>query len=287
MDGLRRRNWLLDSRYRLLTYGFGVRSDLPAVARIVPQLLGSFEWKGIEGRTYSLLRDGEGENPFAVRTEEGDLFRTATSLGLIDEMLWHVNREAIAGADPYLAIHSAAAEREGSAVILPAAQDSGKSTLVAGLVRAGFHYLTDEAALIDGAAFEVEPYPKPLWLSPPSVLAMDGLRDRVIEDYRHLDRIRTYVRPVDLGGQVGFRSPVCLVVSPRFVPAHQTLLEPLSRAATLMCLAENAFNLPQRGAEGMGTLRGVVERAPGYRLAFSDLGDAVRTVHGLLSEVLR
>jgi hypothetical protein len=95
--------------------------------------------------------------------------------------------------------------------------------------------------------------------------------------------MRTYVRPVDLGGLVGSRSPIRLVVSPRFVPAHPTLLEPLSRAATLMCLARNAFNLPERGTDGMTTLRGVVERAPGYRLIFSDLQDAVRTVDRLMS----
>jgi hypothetical protein len=277
----------LAARYRLLGYVFGVRSELQDVARIVPQLLGSFAVDRGPTRTYSLLRDGEGENPFVVRAENGDLFRTATSLGLIDEMLWHVNREAIAGADPYLAIHAAAAEREGSAVVLPAAQDSGKSTLVAGLVRAGYRYLTDEAALIDGGSVEVVPYPKPLWLSPPSVLAIDGLEARVIEDYRRLDRIRTYVLPVDLGGSVGSQSPVRLVVSPRYVPAEATSVEPLGQAATLMCLAENAFNLRERGSAGMETLRRVAERAPGYRLTFSDLQDAVETVDALLSRVAR
>jgi hypothetical protein len=276
---------LLDATFRVLSLDIGVRSDLPLVARIVPFLLAPFRRApaGPPDLVYELVHDGEAENPYSVRSAGSPLFRTATELGLIDEMIWHVNREAIGRVDDLLAIHAAAAEREGRGVVLPAAQDAGKSTLVAGLVGAGFGYLTDEAALIDRSG-RIQRYAKPLWLSPSSVLAFDGLRDRVLEDYRRLDRIRTYVRPADLGGSIGAPAPVRLVVSPRFRPGHATTIEPMTRAATLMCLARNAFNLRERGSAGMLTLRGVVERAPGFRLTYSRLEEAVPLVERLLGE---
>jgi len=269
----------------VLSLDVAVRSDLPAVARIVPLLLEPFRHAGGHGAdlTYELAHDGAAENPYAVRSDGATRFRTATELGLIDETIWHVNREAIRAVDDRLAVHAAAAERGGHGVVLPASQDAGKSTLVAGLVSSGFGYLTDEAALIDGDA-RVWPYPKPLWLSPSSVLAFEGLRERVLEDYRRLDRIRTYVLPADLGGKVGGSAVVRLVVSPRYVSGHPTTLEPMSRASTLMCLARNAFNLRERGRADLHVLRSVVETAPGFRLTYGSLDEAVPLVERLLAE---
>jgi hypothetical protein len=285
MDDDHRADRLLDQAYEVISYRFRIRTDLAEVAPIVSELLSAFETEHEASVVYSLLLEGEGENPFVVRAEQGELFRTASALGLIDETLWHMNREAIAGCAPFLAIHSAAAERDGIATLLPATQDAGKSTLVAGLVRSGFRYLTDEAALIDGTTAEIEPYPKPMWLSPHSMLAIPGLQARVMPAYRELHRMRTYVRPVDLDGAVGVRSPVRLVVSPRYAPAHPAELVPMSRAETLMCLAENSFNLRERGDLGMAALRSVVDRAAGYRLTFSRLEEAVEIIGGLAAEV--
>jgi len=107
-----------------------IRTDLVEVAPIVTELLSAFETEQEASVAYSLLLEGEGENPFVVRAEQGELFRTASALGLIDETLWHMNREAIAGCAPFLAIHSAAAERDGIATLLPAAQDASGHGLI-------------------------------------------------------------------------------------------------------------------------------------------------------------
>jgi hypothetical protein len=283
------RRWPFDSTFRIVSYPFRVRSDLPDVARLLPQLLDAFGDRPERVvRSYELTREtGSDPNPFVVRLGGKVAFRTATPLGVIDEVLWHVNREALGRPTGYLAVHASAAARGDRAVVLPASQDSGKSTTVAGLVRSGgYAYLTDEGALFELGTGSLHPYPKPLWLSPESVVALGDLRERILPEYRGLHRTRTYVRAQDLDSlPAPVAARVAVVVSPRFIPGARTTLDPLSRAETLMCLAQNAFNLRERGHRGLETLQAVMGSASGYRLVFGKLDEAVRTIDGLLDHV--
>src|SRR5262245_11510226 len=61
----------------------------------------------------------------------------------------------------FAVVHSGVVAHDGGAVLLPGSTGSGKSTLVAELVRRGALYLSDEYALVDGAG-DVHPYPRSL-----------------------------------------------------------------------------------------------------------------------------
>lgn len=278
----------LDAQFRAISTVFRVQTDLPEACRVIPKLLAPFVIgstpPGTPQRSYRLTREQGEDNPFVVLVDDVPAYRSATALGTVDNLFWDINREAIGLVSDRLAIHASAASRDGVAVVLPARQDSGKSTLVAGLLGAGFSYCTDEASLLDLENAELHPYPKPLWLSPPSVRVIEGLRDRVLPEYRDLDRIRIYVRPGDLEAVEETRAcAVGLVVSPRFQRGGTTALEPLSRAATLMCLAENSFNLRELGSGGLEPLRQLAINARGFRLSFSRLDEAVEVVSDLMS----
>ena len=60
-------------------------------------------------------------------------------------------------------IHAGVVAWQGRALLLPGSSHSGKSTLVAELVRRGAVYFSDEYALIDADGF-VHPYPRPMLL---------------------------------------------------------------------------------------------------------------------------
>lgn len=66
-------------------------------------------------------------------------------------------------AQPYLFVHAGVVGWRGRAIVLPGRSASGKSTLVAALVRAGATYYSDEYAVFDEQG-RVHPYPKPLTL---------------------------------------------------------------------------------------------------------------------------
>ena len=65
-------------------------------------------------------------------------------------------------------MHAGAIEWRDRVVLLPGVSNAGKSTLVAGLVRAGARYLTDEAACLDHETLVVRPFPKAIALDPGS-----------------------------------------------------------------------------------------------------------------------
>lgn len=274
-----------ETSYQAIAYRFRVRSPLADVRELAAELLSPFTSAGDEGPVYDLLVDGADEtSPFTVTLDGRLLQRLSSQLGVIDELLWHVNRSAIesASAAGFLAIHASAVRYGRAGVVLAAPMDSGKTTLAAGLVREGADYVTDEAALLEIGTGALCPYPKTMWLAPPSIRAIEGLADVVLPPFRDLSRMRVYVRPQDLGGSVAEDpGPVTLVIAPRFRPRAALEVERLSSAATLMRLAENAFNLREFGAEGIAALRDLAARAAGFAVTFGDLGEACGAIRDL------
>jgi hypothetical protein len=64
-------------------------------------------------------------------------------------------------------VHAACAAVDGHAILLPRESHTGKSTIVASIVRLGARYCSDELAEVRTAG--VGTYPKPLYLRPPGV----------------------------------------------------------------------------------------------------------------------
>ena len=58
----------------------------------------------------------------------------------------------------------------------------------------------------------------------------------------------------------------------------------MTRAAALMCLAENSFNLRDLGGQGLEQLRRSLAGTRAYRLTYGDLDEAVATILGLLRQ---
>lgn len=98
---------------------------------------------------YQLLRDGKTYSnrldlDFALALLEGQL------------------REYVAlHAPDWIFVHAGAVAHRGKAIIIPGLSFAGKTTLVAGLVRSGAIYYSDEYALLDEQGL-MHPYPKPL-----------------------------------------------------------------------------------------------------------------------------
>jgi hypothetical protein len=98
-------------------------------------------------------------------------------------------------------IHAGVVARGGRAVVLPGPSLSGKTTLVAALVRNGAAYFSDEFAVLD-AEGRVHPYPKPLSLR----------RDRTTI-------AQTEVPVEELGGfAADAPAEVALIATVRYVP---------------------------------------------------------------------
>jgi len=187
-------------------------------------------------------------------------------------------------ADDIVCVHASAAALDGRAIVLPAPSGHGKSTTVAGLVRAGWDLLTDEAALFDPHDDLVHPFARPVALSDASMAALPGLAESLPPSYamfrRHDHRISVDdLRP----GALGAPARVAFVIFPSYVPGRRTRLIPFGRSEALTKMLHGTFNLERVGSAGVETLGRVVRSAECYRLEIGALDDAVELIRTLFT----
>jgi Coenzyme PQQ synthesis protein D (PqqD) len=212
----------------------------------------------------------------------GELVRATDWLDrAIAVLLWKINAEVVRqSTQRYPLVHAAAAVSDGVAVLLPAPAESGKTTTVAGLVRAGFGYLTDEAVAIHPDTLLAQPYPK--------ALSVDRGSWEVLADLRpqHHDRVAgQWHVPARLirSGAVAGPAPIRFVVAPAYRLGSTTELEPISRGDMLMRLADSTFRLQDDAQRNLAVLARVVTSADCYRLTVGDLDHAI----GFIEELVR
>jgi hypothetical protein len=266
----------IERHYRVLAYPFRVVAS-PRLGGFLRRFLAPFETGvGPEAPVYELRREPGAEKPWAMYLDGASLHRGRTPSRILEFALWDISTKAIGSEHGFFAVHAAAASWQGSGIVLPAPPDSGKSTLVAGLTRAGCGYLTDEAALIDPVSGLLQPFPRSLWLAKPSVEA-------VFKEESGRMRWSTgrqfHVRPGDLRPRaLGRPCPLRFVIAPRYEAGATSELEPMSRAEALMVMARNAFHLDRFGGSGIALLGRVIGEASCYRIRIGDLDDAVRSI---------
>lgn len=277
-------SWASDETYRVLAYRFRIRTASAGAAELVRRALGACAESHPAGDvpTYQLeLREGERTTARLVLDGE-PLLRNTAPADAFSHMVWHVMNEAVTAAEPrFLIVHAGVVlAPDGSAVVLPAASGGGKTTLTAGLVRAGFAFLSDEMAAIDPESHEVIPVPRSLFVKSGTFEALEMSPPEISSDARlFLDGIWP-VAPGDLrAGSLGGPATVRTVVAPAYRPGSDTTIEPISRASGLTELARNAFNLEAfGGSRGVRLLGEIVSEARCYRLAVGPLSEAVAAV---------
>ncbi|HEY9379551.1 MAG TPA: PqqD family protein [Jiangellaceae bacterium] len=269
--------------HRALQHVFEVATNNAAVRDDLEEILIDLASPGvIDAQRYELLDLGSqvGRQQYLIRFNGKPVIATELLDRALAVLLWHVNAEAVRCSIPrYPIVHAAAAVSRGVAVLLPARAESGKTTTVAGLVRAGFGYLTDEAVAIDPDTLFAQPYAKALSLSRGSWGVLADLRPPQ-HDQRagqwHLPARR--IRP----GAVAGPAPVGFLVTPVYSAGSRTALEPVSPGAMLMHLADSTFEFQDDAQRNLSVLAQVVGSADCYRLCIGDLDHAVRLIDELV-----
>ncbi len=160
--------------------------------------------------------------------------------------------------------HAGAVSWRGGAILLPGRSMSGKSTLVAALLRAGAGYLSDEFAPVD-AAGRVHAWARPLALRVPG---------------RGADRIA----PAALGARTAKGPvPVAAVVFLRHRPGEVLRIEAFPRGAAALGLLDNALAARSRPEASLRAARAVTARGALFR---GTRGEAAEAAGALLAGVL-
>jgi hypothetical protein len=220
------------------------------------------------------LVTGNRTGAYEVRMDGTPVATATTVSGIVTALVHHVNRQAIDGEYAVMS-HAGGVERDGVGFVFPAHMEAGKTTLTAGLVRAGFGYLTDEAVAFDWDSGEIEPFPKPLSIDEGSQFLFPELRPGVAPGDEAPPEGQWQVpaaaiRPDALGQPCAAR----FVIFPRYEEGVVTQLAPVTRAEALVEMARNTFEFKERPRRALDVLAEIVRGAECYRIAVGSHAEA-------------
>lgn len=275
---------MVTARYGALGHEFAFEVPTARIAAFLQRALAPMLLRGAPTSVWRIVdRGSEYAVRYDIETADGTTYHVEREEDLPILLLWYVNRVVCFQTPHHLMVHAGVvAATNGHAVLLPAAAESGKSTLTAGLVRAGLDYLSDEAGALTADGF-VDPYPKAIGLDPGSWAVLPDLRPELPDDLAVFGTRQWHVDPNAIRpNAVGGRCMPSLVVSPSYVAGSATSLEAVSPAEGVRLLAQESFNLRNWGKRGLDLLASVVRRARCYRLRYGSLDAAVDAVKGLV-----
>lgn len=276
---------VVTGRFLALGHDFAVEADDHRIARQLEALLAALARPGRAATRYEVRDRGEtAARRWVVRFEGRHVVASPRAEHAVATLLWHVNQEAVRSCDRHVVLHAGAVALGERGVLLPGPMEAGKSTLVAGLVRGGLDYLTDEAVAVgldDGAMW---PFPKPLGLDAGSVRLFPHLAPAVGAEPPHGPQ--RHIPLSLLGGRVA-PGPVrpALMVFPRYLPGAPLVMAPLHPADALVLACKNAFNLGRTGRAGFARLAALARSVPAFSLTSGDLHASVAAVTGALESI--
>jgi hypothetical protein len=233
---------------------------------------------------FVLGEDAEGDPPLYSYFRGDELKMKSRDLGrILAHAVWDIPASVPEKTRDFLLLHAGAVSRDGSSMLIPAEAGVGKSSLVAGLLDLGFRYLSDEAGVIDPVTGRAYPFPKRLSLDMGTVRLFPGLEDRLQDRGTPLsDRLEgRFVRPEDLGGEVGAPTGIRWLIFPTPERDGPPRLTPMPSAEAVRRMARYAFNLYRYEARGVVLLSRIAADAEAFELA----GGSVQERAGLLASL--
>jgi len=272
----------------LLGTAVQIRIEEPGLAAVATGVLASLIDTCATNRAPSIHLDlvTNDETVILLRDDRALLQTGDRSLAL-QRLLGELNQQAVGGTTDTVLLHAAAVRGPKGIAVLPADSNSGKSTLAAALVRAGYDYLTDEAVGIDVHSGAVRVYPRAVGLGPGSWPLFPDVAPTAAEtdagyfaEEWHVDprRLRAgaldHLDQLDEVGEVG-GVPIVVVAFPTYEPDEPSRIEPVERATALLVVLHNAFNLAAVGEPGVRALDDLTHHTATVRLVSRDLDEAV------------
>jgi hypothetical protein len=254
MAKLDRLGWAAGMALTVYGVGVGVRADDPrALASIAERLPPG--WKPSASprvaRLYSLVagsaKGGRGVRRFSLLYAGAELVaRSLDGEVVLERFESDVQLYVAERAPRRVFVHAGVVGWRGRAVVIPGRSMSGKTTLVAELVRAGADYYSDEYAVLDREG-RVHPYPRPL-----AVREGGGLK-------------QTRRRVEEFGGSTGKEPlPIGLVVVSRYESGASWRPRRLTSGECVLELLSNTVPARRSPARALSALTKAAAKATAF-----------------------
>jgi hypothetical protein len=268
--------------YAALDWRFEVRCDVAVIAQELDRVLEPLRVELPAERTYQIRRVPD-DGGLELSCDAEVLCCSADEALVFRRLLGHLNVGALLASPQYVLLHAAAAEHHGRAVILSAPMESGKTTLVAGLVRSGLDYLTDEAVAVRPSDGRLVGYPKALSIDRGSWDVLRDLRPPQVGERQHLGAVQWQVPVTAIRADaICASAEPAVVILPRYVHGAPTVLTEISRGNALLEVLQQCFHLDRNRNRDMRVLAKMLGRCDTYRLQVGELDAAVDLVRSAL-----
>lgn len=172
-------------------------------------------------------------------------------------------------------IHAGLAADGDRCLLFPGRGEAGKSTLVAGLVRAGWRYGSDELALLPLEGRGVGSYARRISID---VGAYEIFPELLAKGYDP-DAEQWHVRPEDLAPDpLGDLPEITHILFPLYEPNAPTVIAPLTVAHALHRLVGHAVNLRDHSVAGFNQLGDLAQRCPAATMRSGDLDEQLTAI---------
>jgi len=194
--------------------------------------------------------------------------RTLSERELLEQLETDLQLFVGAEAPRRIFVHAGVVEWRGRAIVIPGSTFSGKSSLVAALVRAGATYYSDEFTVLD-ARGRVHPYPRPINLRTQE--GEPGMRCTAEE----------------LGGRTGRKAvPVGLVVVTEYREGARWRPRELTPGHATLALLAHTVPARRQPARAMSVLKQVAAGAKTLKSARGDADDLAKTLLLTIDRIL-
>ena len=275
-----------EHHYLLLSSCLQVRFSSAAQARMVHPILVHLETPECNGGTVvDVVATTQGIAVYRDREFYDGCGVIDQLAPIVKSLVWHT---AVRDHHFLLDIHAGVIGNGAACVIFPAAPGSGKSTLTASLLHAGFEYFSDEVALLRESSFEVYPMPLAICVKTTGVEALAGrfpeLRGLAV--HRRGDgKDVIYLPPprASLPATSDSR-PVAAIVFPRYAAGARTHLSALAKVDSIKRVMDECLVVtPPLDVVKVDALVRWIEKTPCYNLSYGSNADAVEAVRSVLA----
>jgi len=198
---------------------------------------------------------------------------------------WGINLVIAMRVNHLLLFHSAAVERNGHVLLLPAWPGSGKTTLCTALIHRGYRLFSDEFGLMDPQSGEFFPLPRLMPLKNQSIgVIRDYLPEAVLgpEIPGTLKGTVAHVRPPQESiERADETAKPRWIVFPKWSAGAALRLESLPQSEAFLLLATNAFNYEVLGETAFDAVTSLVRNCECRKLVYSDFDSALAALDEL------
>ncbi|WP_300085969.1 HprK-related kinase A [uncultured Nitrosomonas sp.] len=201
---------------------------------------------------------------------------------------WGINLAIAMRINHLLLFHSAAVERNGRVLLLPAWPGSGKTTLCTALIHRGYRLFSDEFGLMDPTSGNFFPLPRLMPLKNQSIKVIrDYLPEAVLgpEIPGTLKGTVAHVRPPQESIERSDESAKARwIVFPKWSANASLQLEPLPQSEAFLLLASNAFNYEVLGETAFDAVTSLVRNCECRKLVYSGFDSALAALDELTDD---